>query len=604
MSDIQITAVIIVTTIALFMWNKLPVIIVALGTAVALWAGGVVTLNQAFAGLGDRAVVFIACLFIVSASLENTGVTAWAGKLLISKAGKESRTRLLVIIMAFGGALSALISGGGAVAALIPVVTVAAIRLQRTPSQLLMPLAFAAHAGSNILLTGAPKNVLVSEALEDAGMIGFGFFEFALVGVPLLVGTVAIVVLLGKKLLPERASATLPADLSGHACTLTEQYGLADGVFRLRVRPTSPLVGATPQEFDISGYAGLSLVALQDGASGTPLGRAAIGEDDYVVVRGKADAAASMAAGLHLAFRDDSLSDDPASALFGKTSGLAEVVIPPRSGLIGRAVFPGMVTDSGDLIVVAVQRAGVDLDPAEAILRAGDTLLLQGSWKALDLHLADPDVLVVNSPDLVRRQAVPMGPGAGVAVAVLAGLVILLATGLVQPAIAGLLAAGTLILTRIITVEQSYRAINWTTVILVGAMMPLSVAMIETGAAKLIAEHLVQMVGGGGPTALLGGLFILTAVLGQIMSNTATTMLVIPVAMAAAADMGVSPRPVLMSLCVAGAASFLTPIATSTNMMVMAPGGYRFGDYWKLGLPLMVWFLIVAVVYVPLVWRF
>ena len=226
MSDIQITAVIIVTTIALFMWNKLPVIIVALGTAVALWAGGVVTLNQAFAGLGDRAVVFIACLFIVSASLEMTGVTAWAGKLLISKAGKDSRTRLLVIIMGFGGGLSALISGGGAVAALIPVVTVAAIRLQRSPSQLLMPLAFSAHAGSNILLTGAPKNVLVSEALEDAGLLGFGFFEFALVGLPLLAGTIAIVVLLGRQLLPERASATLPADLSEHARTLVEQYGL------------------------------------------------------------------------------------------------------------------------------------------------------------------------------------------------------------------------------------------------------------------------------------------------------------------------------------------------------------------------------------------
>ena len=161
MSDIQITAAIIVTTVALFMWNKLPVIVVALGTAVALWAGGVVTLNQALAGLGDRAVVFIACLFIVSASLELTGVTAWAGRILISKAGQDSRTRLIVIIMTFSGALSGLISGGGAVAALIPVVTVAAIRLQRSASQLLMPLAFAAHAGSNILLTGAPKNVLV-----------------------------------------------------------------------------------------------------------------------------------------------------------------------------------------------------------------------------------------------------------------------------------------------------------------------------------------------------------------------------------------------------------------------------------------------------------
>ena len=243
----------------------------------------------------------------------------------------------------------------------------------------------------------------------------------------------------GKHLLPERASATLPADLSGHARTLIEQYGLADGVSSLRVRATSPLVGAARQGLNLSGTRGSLLVALQDGASGAPLSRASIGKGDFVVVRGKADAVASLAATLHLTLRDDSLSEELASALFGKTSGLAEVVIPPRSGLIGRTVFPGMVTDSGDLIVVAAQRAGVDLGPAEAILRAGDTILLQGSWKALDLHLADPDVLVVNSPDLVRRQAVPMGPGAGIAVAVLAGLVLLLATGIVQPAIAGLL---------------------------------------------------------------------------------------------------------------------------------------------------------------------
>ncbi len=153
-------------------------------------------------------------------------------------------------------------------------------------------------------------------------------------------------------------------------------------------------------------------------------------------------------------------------------------------------------------------------------------------------------------------------------------------------------------------VDQAYRAIDWTTVILVGAMMPLSTAMVESGAAAMLADWLVKLVGDAGPLALLAGLFVVTAIMGQLISNTATALIMIPVAVAAAAGMGVSPRPVLMSIAVASAGAFLTPIATPTNLMVMAPGGYQFGDYWKLGLPLLIWFFIISVFYVPLVWRF
>jgi di/tricarboxylate transporter len=174
----------------------------------------------------------------------------------------------------------------------------------------------------------------------------------------------------------------------------------------------------------------------------------------------------------------------------------------------------------------------------------------------------------------------------------------------VPPAIAGLLAASALVLTKVMTIDQSYRAIDWTTVILVGAMMPLSTAMEQTGAAKMLAELLVQVVGEAGPYALLAGLFVLTAVLGQLISNTATALIVIPISVAAALSIGVSPRPVLMSVAVAASASFLTPIATPTNLMVMSPGGYAFGDYWKFGLPMMIWFAIIAIFYVPLIWRF
>jgi len=601
---IESTALVVAVTVALFAWNRLPVVVVAIGAALSLWALGVVTLEQALAGFGDRAVMFVASLFIVSAGLEKTGVTAWAGQILIARAG-ESQNRLLIIIMAAAGSLTALISGGGAVAALMPVVVMAAIRLRQSPSLLLMPLAFSAHAGANILLTGAPKNILVSEALEDTGVAGFSFAEFALVGVPLLAGAMLIILLLGRRLLPAQGNARLPADFSHHAQTLVEHYGLTDGFFHLRVRATSDLIGIIPAAIDLTQQQGrIELVTVQAGRSGVARAAEPIREGDYLLVKGEAEAAARLCASRHLAPRDAADDGDAASALLNRSTGLAEVVIPPRSAFIGKAVHPGMTTEGGDLIVLAVQRGGVDLDLADPVLQAGDTVLLKGSWKALDLRLADADVLVVNSPDLVRRQAVPMGAGAGVAIAALTALVILLATGIVPPAVAALLCALGLIGSRIVSVEEAYRAIHWTTIILIGAMMPLSIAMVQSGTADLVARHLVAATGGGGPVVFLAGLFLLTACLGQIMSNTATTMIVIPIAMAAATSMGVSPRPILMSLCIAGSASFMTPIATSTNLMVMGPGGYAFGDYWKLGLPLMIWFFVMAVFYVPLVWRF
>lgn len=399
MSPIAYTGAIVALAVVLFVWNRLPVVVVALAISLALWATGVLTLGQSLAGFGDPAVIFIASLFVVSAGLEITGVTAWAGQQLIAWAGAESRTRLLVMMMTLVALLTALISLNGAVAALLSVVVVLAVRLRRHSSQLLMPLVFAAHAGSLLALTGTPVNVLVSEASIDAGAGGFAFFEFAIVGVPLLVGTLAIIVLFGERLLPHRNGATMPADFSRHAKTLVEQYGLASGVHQLRLRATSPFVGVPSSSLDLSAFPELQLVAIQDGETTAPLRRPSLAAGDYLLVRGEAEAVAAFAAQTHLAFRDQ-VSSDAEDVLFNRRSGLAEVVIPPRSGLIGQPAFPGMVTESGDLIVLAVQRGGAEVASHDEgggkkgiVLQAGDTMLLQGTWKALDLRLNDPDVL-------------------------------------------------------------------------------------------------------------------------------------------------------------------------------------------------------------------
>src|SRR5688572_19390485 len=345
MSDETITFLVLGATVVVFIWDRLPVAVVAVGVALSLWATGVLELEQSLAGFGDPTVIFIASLFVVSEALDATGVTAWAGQVLVARAG-DSRTRLIVLTMLLVALLTALISVNGAVAALLPVVAVIAVRLRMSPSQLLMPLAFGAHAGSLLALTGSPVNVIVSESADEAGVGRFGFFEFALTGLPLLAGTIAIVAFFGERLLPERKARSITRDFGTLARTLVEEYDL----------------------------------------------------------------------------------DHEPDALFSRTSGVAEVVVPPRSALIGETVFPGMVTDSGDLVVLAVQRKGEDL-PGETELLLGDTLLLRGAWGDLEYHLDDPELLVVDQPALVRRQAVPLGPGAKRTLVVLAGMVILLVAG-------------------------------------------------------------------------------------------------------------------------------------------------------------------------------
>ncbi|WP_345206634.1 SLC13 family permease [Fodinibacter luteus] len=520
MSPEATTLAILALAVVAFVSNRVPLGIVAIGVSVSLWLTGILELDDALAGFGDPTVIFIATLFVVGEALDSTGVTAWAGEQLLVRGG-EGRARLLVVVCLLVAVLTALISVNGAVAALIPVVVVVAARAGMPPSQMLMPLAFSAHAGSMLALTGTPVNIIVSNAAQDAGARPFAFLEFALAGIPLLTGALVIIVVFGRRLLPHRTPESLPQDLGDLTDALRAQYALPEG---------TDLVGAT--------------------------------------------------------------------------RGVTEVVVAPRSPLIGQHLFAGMATPSGDLVVLAVQRSGDELEGPDERLRAGDTLLLSGSWDKLQEHTSGGgEVLVVDDPARLRR-GVPLGRGARRAVAVLAGMVVLLATGIVPSAIAGLFAACAVVLTGVLTPTQAYRAVSWTTVVLVGGMIPLSTAFTTTGTADLIAGRLLDVVGSASPHLALLALCLITMLLGQLISNTATVLIMTPIGAVVALDLGASPLPFMMALGISGAASFLTPVATPANTMILEPGGYRFGDYWKLGLPLLLLFLAVAVLWVPVVWGF
>lgn len=518
MPAMLITFLVLGSAIVAFAWNKVSVGVIAVGVSLTLYVTGVLTLEQAIAGFGDPVVIYIAALFVVSEALDITGVTVWAGQQVIRRAGKKM-TSVLVWLMLLVAVVTALISVNGAVAALIPVGVVLAVRVGVSPGRMLMPLAFAAHAGSMLTLTGTPVNLLVSEIAEDAGARAFGFLEFSLVGVPLLAGTIAIVLFLGPRVLPDRVPEFAPRNLSRHAETLARHYSLASETMRLN-----------------------------------------------------------------------------------RADGLTEIVIPPRSVFVGDLVFPGMRTESGELVIVAVQRGGEDIGRAH--LRVGDLLLLRGDWDALDRRAADPDIVVVDAPPAVRRQAVALGPRSTVAIVVLAVMLVLLATGIAPPAIVALGAAAAMVLFRTLSVQQAQRSISITTLLVVAGMIPLSTAIQVSGAADLISDALFSALGGGNPRLLLLGLVLVVAVLGQFISNMATVLIIAPIATTIAEAAHISPLPLLMGITVAGAASFLTPVATPANTMILGPGAYRFGDYWKLGLPLLVLFVAVATLWVPVIWPF
>ena len=601
MSDAALTLLTLGVVVVLFVTNRIPVEITAIGSALLLYALGIITLPEAFAGFADSAVILIAALFVVSEGLEITGVTTWLGQAVIARSGASTR-RLLGLLMLLGAVMTALIGLNGTVAALLPMTIVVAQRRSVLPSRLLMPLAFASGAGGLLLLTGSPVNVVISDAAARAAGGPFGFAEFALVGIPAVLGTMAIVLLAGARLVPQRTSESLPPDLSHYARTLVRHYGLSD-VAHLTVRPGSDLVGSPRGVGNIADTGSIRLIRVEEGSANQPITEGTLTPGDRLTVLGERAATDRFALDHGLVVDRAQNAEDIQAHILSATSGAAEIVIPPRSRFVGEKVHTSQVI-AGGLVVLAMTREGGDLGAGPVELHVGDTLLVEGTWELLDEADRRHDLLVVNSPDLVRRQAVPLAEGSTKAIVVLVLMVLMLASGVLPAAVTALLAAFAMVLLRIVSLERAYSSISWTTVLLVGGMIPMSTAITKSGAGTMIATRIVDLVGGAGPTALLAGLFVMTVVFGQLISNTATALVMIPIGVSAASQLDISARPVLMSLCVGAAVAFLTPVATPANLMVMGPAGYRFGDYWKLGLPLAILFGLISVLLVPVFWPF
>jgi di/tricarboxylate transporter len=615
-------------TIALFVWGRLPSDLVAIGSLLSLYLVGLVSMGEAFSGFSNSTVILVGALFVVGEGLTRTGVTAWAGERLIAQA-RGSMVRLLVVLMVGTAALSAFISNTGTVATLMPAVVIAAWGVRSVPSAFLIPLAFAANAGGVLTLTGTPPNVVVAEALESHGFRPFHYFEYSLIGLPLLLTAVVYMVAIGQRLLPRRATAAAPRPLAGMLEDLAETYALDGEIYRLHVLDGSALVGATIRESGLVSEFGITVLRvgslprsdaergprlleplratidnLRSQPESIPDPERRIEVDDVLTVSASAQAVHRAEIELRLGVLPVGDAEGRLTELLSRELGVAEVLLTPRSRLVGKVVPNDRLTREFGMVVLGARRGAAPL-PLNEPLRFGDSILVKGTWdeigKLQDLH---EDLVVVGRPDEVASQVTQLSLRSAVALAILVGMVGLMVSGAAPVAIAALLAAGAMVVSGCLTTRDAYRAISWSTVILIAGMLPMATALEATGGAKQVADLLVSTLGAIGPTAVLAGIFVVTTALSQVMSNTATAVLMSPIVLTAAVGLGVQPHPLMMGLAVAASTAFLTPIGTTTNLMVLAPGNYRFGDYAKVGGPLVAIFLLLSLVLIPIFWPF
>jgi len=525
--------------------------------------------------------------------------------------------------------LSAFISNAGTVATLMPAIVVASWGVRSMPSAFLIPVAFAANAGGLLTLTGTPPNIVVTDALGAAGFREFGFFEFSLIGIPLLVVAVVYMATVGRRLLPARRMGDAPPVLDREMDELAEAYSLDGELYRMRVRRSSPLVGSSLRSSNLGRRFGVAV--LQIGTDADEAGR--FGSVLPAPVRDRVDALTSEPSALPdpdqtIEYNDLLIvSGTPAQVrelevhmslgvlpiddagrelgdLLSQELGIAEVLITPRSSYNGKVVAEGAIGKSFSVLVLGIRRGDRPL-PSTEPLQFGDALLVRGTWEAIG-QMADEkrNFVVVGQPEQISTQVSELNAKSWLSIGILAAMVALMVSGLVPVVIAALLAGGAMLLTGCLTKTQAYRAVSWSTVILIAAMIPMAIALETTGGAQRIADTLVDTVGSLGPVPMLAGVILVTTAFSQVISNTASAVLMSPIVLGAAAGLGVDPHPLMMGLAVGASAAFLTPIGTAPNLMVMTPGSYRFSDYARVGAPLLALFLVISLLLIPLFWPF
>lgn len=595
-----------------FVWGRLRADLVAMIALLILVLGGVISVPEALSGFSNSIVVMMVGLFIVGGAIFNTGLAKIIGAKLLLLGG-NSPFRLFLVVMGATAFIGAFVSNTGTVALMLPIVVSMAAASGIRASRFLMPLAFASSMGGMMTLIGTPPNLIIAEVWEEAGNAPLTFFTFLPGGLICVVAGTLLLIPLSKWFLDKGKSSR--SDRANGAKTLTElveEYNLSTGLFMVSVPERSAIVGRSIGDLNLRALYGVDILEVRRSdrhhkilkkiAQYAPKPTTVIHAGDQIYLRGDMPDVERLVSAYGLVMESDGAQLNDFYDI-----GLAEIVIMPNSSISRKSVAEIGFRKRFGVNVIAIRRKQIYItaDLASVPLQAGDVLLVQGSWEAIGGLDSDPSAWVVIGQPLAEAAKVTLDYKAPLAAAIMVAMIVALIFEFVPPVIAVLCAAMLTILSGCFrNVEDAYKKINWESVVLIAAMMPMSFALEKTGISSLVSSALVGSLGSLGPLPVLAGIYFTTSVMTLFISNTATAVLLAPIAMQSALALDVSALPFLFAVTFGASLCFASPFSTPPNALVMPAGQYTFSDYIKVGLPLQLIMGVIMILLLPVLFPF
>lgn len=595
--------------VVLFATGKVRMDAIALMVIVAFVLSGTLTLNEAFSGFSDPNVILIAALFIIGDGLVRTGVATKMGAWLVSVAG-NSETKMLIYLMLTVAGLGAFMSSTGVVAIFIPVVLSVSARMNTSPSRLMMPLSFAGLISGMMTLVATPPNLVVNSELLREGLHGFSFFSVTPIGLVVLILGIVYMLAVRFMLKTDNGDSARDGRKRSTFRDLIREYHLTGRARRLAIRPGSPMIGQRLDDLKLRERYCANVIGVERwrrfrrvivNVNGVSEFRA---RDVLLIDMSASDVDLRQFCGEQMlepmVLRGEYFADQALDV------GMAEVALIPDSELMGKTVREIAFRTRFGLNIVGMKRDGKAMDGSvvDEPLQLGDILLVVGNWRQIALLAKrGRDFVVLNMPVEVD-DASPAHSQAPHAIFCLVLMVALMLTDEIPNPIAAIIACLLMGKFRCINAESAYKAIHWPSIILIVGMMPFALALQKTGGVDLVVKGLMDVAGGEGPYLMLGCLFMMCAAIGLFISNTATAVLMAPIALAAAKSMGVSPYPFAMVVAMAASAAFMTPVSSPVNTLVLGPGKYSFSDFVKIGVPFTILVMVVCVLLIPVLFPF
>lgn len=595
--------------VVLFATGKVRMDAIALMVIVAFVLSGTLTLTEAFSGFSDPNVILIAALFIIGDGLVRTGVATKMGAWLVSVAG-NSETKMLIYLMLTVAGLGAFMSSTGVVAIFIPVVLSVSARMNTSPSRLMMPLSFAGLISGMMTLVATPPNLVVNSELLREGLHGFSFFSVTPIGLVVLILGIVYMLAVRFMLKTDNGDSARDGRKRSTFRDLIREYHLTGRARRLAIRPGSPMIGQRLDDLKLRERYCANVIGVERwrrfrrvivNVNGVSEFRA---RDVLLIDMSASDVDLRQFCGEQMlepmVLRGEYFADQALDV------GMAEVALIPDSEMIGKTVREIAFRTRFGLNIVGMKRDGKAMDGSvvDEPLQLGDILLVVGNWRQIALLAKrGRDFVVLNMPVEVD-DASPAHSQAPHAIFCLVLMVALMLTDEIPNPIAAIIACLLMGKFRCINAESAYKAIHWPSIILIVGMMPFALALQKTGGVDLVVKGLMDVAGGEGPYLMLGCLFVMCAAIGLFISNTATAVLMAPIALAAAKSMGVSPYPFAMVVAMAASAAFMTPVSSPVNTLVLGPGKYSFSDFVKIGVPFTVLVMVVCVLLIPVLFPF